>query len=37
MINLPGVRIKEGFPEEVAFQLKLAEEGVKKAEWGQGG
>lgn len=30
MINFLIMRIKEGFSEEVAFELKLAEEGVKK-------
>lgn len=30
MINFLVMRIKEGFPEEVAFKLKLAEEEVKK-------
>ena len=31
MINFLVARIKKGFPEEVAFKLKLAEEGFKKA------
>lgn len=30
MINVLVMRIKEGFPEEVAFKQKLTEEGVKK-------
>ena len=35
MINSLVMRIKEGFPEEVAFKLKLAEEGVKKQRVGE--
>lgn len=30
-VNFPVMRFKEGFPEEVACELKLAVEGVKKA------
>lgn len=31
MIHFLIMRAKEGFPEEEAFKLKFAEEGVKKA------
>lgn len=37
MIKFLVMRIKEGFPEEVAFKQKLTEEAVKKTKvwWGE--